>query len=278
MKMRGFRKLAVSAILLMCCTAAMADGFSVSTNLVGYAWLGTLNAEGSYAFDRKWSVTAGVEYNPYMTIRNDSIPFIDDIRLTDSLSELLSPERYYCPEDEVAANLDETKLLDLSVESKKLEKRMALGEALPQLGVGALYGYNNFMNKGSMNGAVFAVLQIPISDWGKTSRKMQRIDYQLQKSENEREYLQTQLVLQVHKLWMDLTAAWEKLQVAEETAATAEAVERQMYDHYLAGMVTISELLQTQTQLTDARNQVLDGKIAYQTALTAYLDKTGNKR
>ena len=129
-----------------------------------------------------------------------------------------------------------------------------------------------------MNGAVFAVLQIPISDWGKTSRKMQRIDYQLQKSENEREYLQTQLVLQVHKLWMDLTAAWEKLQVAEETAATAEAVERQMYDHYLAGMVTISELLQTQTQLTDARNQVLDGKIAYQTALTAYLDKTGNKR
>lgn len=222
--------------------------------------------------------SVGVEYNPYMTIRNDSIPFIDDIRLTDSLSELLSPERYYCPEDEVAANLDETRLLDLSVESKKLEKRMALGEALPQLGVGALYGYNNFMNKGSMNGAVFAVLQIPISDWGKTSRKMQRIDYQLQKSENEREYLQTQLVLQVHKLWMDLTAAWEKLQVAEETAATAEAVERQMYDHYLAGMVTISELLQTQTQLTDARNQVLDGKIAYQTALTAYLDKTGNKR
>lgn len=65
MKMRGFRKLAVSAILLMCCTAAMADGFSVSTNLVGYAWLGTLNAEGSYAFDRKWSVTAGVEYNPW---------------------------------------------------------------------------------------------------------------------------------------------------------------------------------------------------------------------
>ena len=222
--------------------------------------------------------SVGVEYNPYMTIRNDSIPFIDDIRLTDSLSELLSPERYYCPEDEVAANLDETRLLDLSVESKKLEKRMALGEALPQLGVGVLYGYNNFMNKGSMNGAVFAVLQIPISDWGKTSRKMQRIDYQLQKSENEREYLQTQLVLQVHKLWMDLTAAWEKLQVAEETAATAEAVERQMYDHYLAGMVTISELLQTQTQLTDARNQVLDGKIAYQTALTAYLDKTGNKR
>ena len=66
--------------------------------------------------------SVGVEYNPYMTIRNDSIPFIDDIRLTDSLSELLSPERYYCPEDEVAANLDETRLLDLSVESKKLEK------------------------------------------------------------------------------------------------------------------------------------------------------------
>ena len=216
----------------------------------------------------------GVEYNPYLTIRNDSIPFIDDIRMTDSLSVLMPPEKYYRPEDEVAANQEETRLLDLSVESKRIEKKMALGETLPQLAVGASYGYNDFIGRGTMNGAVYAVLQIPISDWGKTSRKMQRLDSQIQKSENEREYLQNQIVLQVHKLWMDLTAAWEKLQVAEETAATAEAVERQMRDHYMAGMATVSELLQVQTQLTEARYQVLDNKIAYKSALRAYLDRT----
>lgn len=38
---------------------------SVSTNLAGYAALGTLNAEIAYSVSRHWSLQVGAEYNPW---------------------------------------------------------------------------------------------------------------------------------------------------------------------------------------------------------------------
>ena len=215
----------------------------------------------------------GVEYNPYSTFSGDGAPGLDDIRLTDDISDISAPQEYYRPAEEVAADQEETKLLDLSVESKRLEKRMALGEALPQIAVGATYGYNNVIDKGSMDGLVFGMIRIPLSDWGKTARKMQRLDTQMQKAENDRLYLQRQLVLQVHKLWLDATAAWEKLLVAEESCDMAEALMKQMEAKYSAGMAAVSDLLQAQTQFTQAEADLLDCRIAYRTALRAYRDK-----
>ena len=47
------------------CTLLTAQDFSVSTNLVDYANLGTLNLEASYGFSRHWSVGASLRYNPF---------------------------------------------------------------------------------------------------------------------------------------------------------------------------------------------------------------------
>lgn len=38
---------------------------SVSTNLLDYAHLGTLNIDASYAVSRHWSLVAGARYNPF---------------------------------------------------------------------------------------------------------------------------------------------------------------------------------------------------------------------
>ncbi len=58
------------AILLACLLAAgglecEARKFSVSTNLLGYAALGTMNIEGSYSLSRYVSLTVGARYNPF---------------------------------------------------------------------------------------------------------------------------------------------------------------------------------------------------------------------
>ena len=217
----------------------------------------------------------GVRYNPYSTVPNDSIPYIDDIRLTDRLDSLAAPDGFYRPEEEVAASLDESRLLEISVQSKRLEKKMAMGEALPQIGVGASYGYTDLINDGRMNGAVYAMVRIPLSDWGKTARKMQRYDYQLQKAQNDKEYLDAQLLLQVRKLWLDLEAAWDRLQVAEESVDVAQASVDNLGAYYRAGMSPLSELLQAQSQLRQASDEYIDQCIAYRTALQAYLDMTG---
>lgn len=44
---------------------AEAQRFSLSTNLLDYACLGTMNIEGAYSVSRRWSLTIGADYNPF---------------------------------------------------------------------------------------------------------------------------------------------------------------------------------------------------------------------
>ena len=55
----------VAAGLFMACLPSGAQKFSVSTDLLGYAFFGTMNADVSLAVSRKWRLTAGVRCNPF---------------------------------------------------------------------------------------------------------------------------------------------------------------------------------------------------------------------
>ena len=54
------------AVLLLFSHSIKADSgrFSVSTNILDYVRLATLNVDASYALSRHWSVLAGARYNP----------------------------------------------------------------------------------------------------------------------------------------------------------------------------------------------------------------------
>ena len=64
MKRSVFLALAMIIFPSLWCMAH-ANRFSVSTNLLDYARLGTLNVDASYAASRHWSLVAGARYNPF---------------------------------------------------------------------------------------------------------------------------------------------------------------------------------------------------------------------
>lgn len=195
---------------------------------------------------------------------------LDGISLCDGFDNLLPPESYRQDEAGMAASMDESRLLELSVEAKKLEKKMAVGEGLPQVGIGASLGYGQIIGNPRSNGAVFATVKIPISDWGKTSKKIQRCQYEIEKAENDKEYLDKQLLLKVNKEWIDLLSAWDAKEAAEEAVALSEMLESQKKDEYDAGLCTMSELLQTQTDLQAARSTLADCLAEYCKALSVW--------
>lgn len=62
------KRIIISAFVLIVSLASStchAQRFSVSTNLLGYAALGTMNVEASYSLSRRMSLTAGAVYNPF---------------------------------------------------------------------------------------------------------------------------------------------------------------------------------------------------------------------
>ena len=69
--MRHCLKLILAVLLISFCRQASAQKFSVSTDLLGYARLGTMNIDASYALSRRWSLVAGARYNPFTFRKGD---------------------------------------------------------------------------------------------------------------------------------------------------------------------------------------------------------------
>ena len=213
--------------------------------------------------------TIGQGYSVVNGVADASRPNIDKIVLSDRLASLLPPADYYIPEEEFAAGVTETELLNMMVEAKKLEKKLALGEYLPAAGIGLSYGYSDFTN-GNMTAIGMATLSIPISNWGKGSLKLKRLDNEIQKAVNEKEFLSSQLILQARQLWLNLNVAWEQMKVAEENLELAEKTVYNQMSRFNAGLVPISDVLMNQTSLFEATENLIDKRIEYSKALTAY--------
>ena len=68
-----FRSTLAGLILIISfCSPLKAQKYSISTDLLDYACLGTMNAEFSCALSRHWSLVAGAKYNPFTFRKNDS--------------------------------------------------------------------------------------------------------------------------------------------------------------------------------------------------------------
>ena len=213
--------------------------------------------------------TIGQGYSLVNAVADSLNPHIDRIVLSDRLSALLPPSDYYMPEEEFAAGVTETELLEVMVEAKKLEKKLALGEYLPAAAIGVSYGYSTFTT-GNSNAIGLATISIPISNWGKGSMKLKRLNNEIEKAVNEKEHLTSQLILQARQLWLNLNVAWEQMMVAQENLEYAEKSVHNQMSRFNAGLVPISDVLMSQTSLMEASEKLIEKQIEYSKALTAY--------
>ena len=144
-----------------------------------------------------------------------------------------------------------------------------LGEYLPSAGVVLCYGHSSFMNNNT-NAIGLATISIPISNWGKGSLKLKRLENEVQKAVNEKEYLTSQLLLQARQLWLNLNVTWEQMKIAEENLELAEKTTYDQMARFNAGLVPLSDVLTSQTTMFEATENLIDKQIEYSKALTAY--------
>ncbi len=213
---------------------------------------------------------AGIEYTLYKGLATDTRPQIDSIKLEIDTPLILEPDYYWRDEEEIIAGMNESKLLELQVEAKTLEKKMTIGEALPQVAIGASSGYSDLFSEGRFNTIAFATIQIPISDWGKISRKAQRIQTQIDKAENDKSFLNKQLRLRIGQSWLELTSAYDQLLLCAKSKETAEKYYNRALSNYNAGLISIKDLLEAQTAMNSAANSHFEAMVNYHNAVIEY--------
>ena len=164
-----------------------------------------------------------------------------------------------------ADNRTESQLLELGVEAAHLQKKMTLGEALPQLMVGATYGMNNLMDNGFKgNGLVFATLTVPLTAWWETSHKVRKAELERQQAEQKRDDLRQQMELQNRQAWNEMNEAYTQIGLRQQAMKDAEENLDEVRNYYQAGLQGVSDLLEAQTLQTQARNEWIDQLITFQ--------------
>lgn len=63
--MKLFKTIIILISALLFSSESRAQDLSLSTNILGYVNLGTMNMEASWGFSRHWSANVGLRYNPF---------------------------------------------------------------------------------------------------------------------------------------------------------------------------------------------------------------------
>jgi len=169
----------------------------------------------------------------------------------------------------------EYKLLDKSVEIARLQRNMETGKHLPTVAIGAGYNYMNFdlhKKDGMKNnfGMLFASVAVPISDWWGGAHAIKRKKLELLQAENTKKETSELLVQQMQNIQNGLSEAYQQVLLARKSILSAEKNLKISQDNYNAGVETLSDLLEAQNLLQQARDQYTETAAEYFIKLAEY--------
>lgn len=172
-------------------------------------------------------------------------------------------------------NTSEYKLLGKQVEAAALQKKLAVGQNLPTLAVGAGYSYNNLMDESRNRALVFATLSIPISDWwgGSHAVKQRKIEYR--KAVETKQDKSELLTIRMQNAWNDVEEAYKQLDIAERSIEQSAENLRLNRDYYRAGTSTMSDLLEAEMLYQQSLDGRTDAFSDYQNSILEYRQSVG---
>ncbi|MBE6266070.1 MAG: TolC family protein [Prevotella ruminicola] len=171
--------------------------------------------------------------------------------------------------------LPEYQLLDKQVEAANLQKKMAIGQNLPTLAVGAGYNYHNLLENNHSFGMVFATVSVPITDWWGGSHAIKRKKIEHQKAVEQLEDNTQLLKIRMQNAWNGVEESYQQLQLAKRSIEQASENLRLNRNYYRAGTSKMSDLLEAQLLYQQSLDKHTDAFADYQNKLLEYKQATG---
>ena len=177
--------------------------------------------------------------------------------------------------DQALMGTAEYQLLGKQVEAANLQKKLAVGQNLPTVAVGAGYNYHNLLDNNHSFGMVFATVSVPISDWWGGSHAIKRKKIEHQKSVEQLEDNAQLLKIRMQNAWNGVEESYRQLQLAQRSIEQAEENLRLNRDYYKAGTSKMSDLLEAQLLYQQSLDRRTDAFADYQNKLLEYRQATG---
>ena len=183
-------------------------------------------------------------------------------------SEFVSPQS-------ALPNMPEYQLLQKQVQATTLQHRMAIGQNLPTIAVGAGYNYHNLLDNDRTFGMIFATVSVPISDWWGGSHAIKRKKIEQQKAIDQLNDNAELLQIRMQNAWNNVVESQQQLLLAQRSIEQAEENLRLHRDYYRAGTATMSNLLEAQLLYQQALDKRTDAFADLQYKILEYRHATG---
>ena len=169
----------------------------------------------------------------------------------------------------------EYQLLGKQVEATDLQKKMAVGQNLPSVAVGAGYNYHNLLDNNTTFGMVFATVSVPISDWWGGSHAIKRRKIEHQKAVEQLEDHSQLLQIRMQNAWNGVEESYQQLLLAQRSIEQAAENLRLNRNYYNAGISKMSDLLESQMLYQQSCDKRTDAFADYQNKLLEYRQAIG---
>ncbi len=203
----------------------------------------------------------GIEYNPGLVFE------------TDEPAELQLVSVY---EPELAVrNRLEYQMLTKASEAQTLQKKMTMGEYMPQLALtGTAMGYDA-MKKTNSNAVIMLSLSIPISDWWGGSHKIKRQQIEVEKARVSLEENSELMTLQIRQAEKEILETQYQITVSQKSVDQASENLKVSEDNYKAGVEGISDLLEAQAIYQQSLDNLTDAACQHYIKVAHYRLVTG---
>ena len=171
--------------------------------------------------------------------------------------------------------LPEYQLLGKQVEAANLERKLAVGQNLPSVSIGAGYNYHNMLDHDRTFAMVFATVSVPISDWWGGSHVVKRKKIEHLKAIEEQQDKAELLEIRMQKAYLDVVEARQQIDIAQRSIEQAEENLRMNRDYYRAGLSKMTDLLEAQLLYQQALDRRTDTFADYHNKLLEYRHATG---
>lgn len=202
-----------------------------------------------------------------------------EIQIVDSLSYDIKMLDIQNGVSDALSNRDELAILEKQLKIKKYDKKIALADYLPQVGISA--GYSSYYVKDlvedpSFNPSIAGQISIPIFQWGQGKYKQDAAELRIKQAQTNLENTNELISLEVQQVKIQVEEAYESIQIAKKNIAETQESLDETKASFEVGLNTTTDVLNAQARWQSANSQLINALAQFEILQTAWQKVTGN--
>lgn len=177
------------------------------------------------------------------------------------------------------SNRDELAILEKQLEITKYEKKIALADYLPQVGISAGYSsyyVKDFVEDPSFSPSIAGQISIPIFQWGQGKHKQDAAELRIKQAQTSLENTNDLISLEVQQVKIQLEEAYESILIAKKNIAEAQESLGETKASFEVGLNTTTDVLNAQAGWQSANSQLINALAQFEILQTTWQKVTGN--